>query len=111
MYRTVWNLVFLFPKKKEVSIHVTILNRHAILEYDGIDINDNDPIILTEHFLVISPDQKHDHHFTHEAQKLIRDYLISISCECLSFMSLPTSVVPSTEVVNAQQISLMSVPI
>ncbi|CAG2203313.1 unnamed protein product [Mytilus edulis] len=66
-------------QKQEVSIHVTFLHRHAILEYDGIDSNENDPNIITEHFLVISPDQKHDHHFTHEVQKLIRDYLISIS--------------------------------
>ncbi|XP_071122993.1 uncharacterized protein [Mytilus edulis] len=68
-------------QKQEVSIHVTILHRHAILEYDGIDSNENYPNIITEHFLVISPDQKHDHHFTHEVQKLIRDYLISISCD------------------------------
>lgn len=68
-------------KKTEVFIHVTILHRHAILELDGLESTTEKPEIVTEHFYVISPDEKHDQHFTHYCQKLISDYLNSISYE------------------------------
>ena len=65
-------------QKTEVSIHVTVIHRHAILEVDGVDSSQEDPNIVTEHFYVISPDEKHDQHFSHHSQKLISDYLKSI---------------------------------
>lgn len=68
-------------QRTEVSIHVTILHRHAVLEYDGIESTPDNPTIVTEHFFVISPDEKHDQHFTHQVQVLVSDYLKSISLE------------------------------
>lgn len=66
-------------QKTEVSIRVTILHRHAILELDGLESTTEKLEIVTEHFYVIYPDDKHDQHFTHYCQKLISDYLKSIS--------------------------------
>ncbi|CAG2255254.1 unnamed protein product [Mytilus edulis] len=68
-------------QKTEVSIHVTILTRHAILELDGVDSTVNSPVIVSEQFFVISPDYQHDRHFTFHCQKLISDYLKSISAD------------------------------
>ena len=68
-----------FFAKMEVSLHVTILHRHAVLEYDGIESTSDEPQTITEQFFVISPDPSHDHHFTHTVQSLITEYLNSIS--------------------------------
>jgi hypothetical protein len=40
-------------QKTEVSIDVSVIDRHTMLEYDGIDNNDNNeenPNVITEHF-------------------------------------------------------------
>ena len=66
-------------QRTECSLHVTIIHRHAILEYDGLDSTDDFPEIITEHFFVISPDLQHDHNFTKCAQQQIKQYLDSIS--------------------------------
>ncbi|CAG2205789.1 unnamed protein product [Mytilus edulis] len=68
-------------QKLQVSLHVTILHRHSVLEYDGKDSTAEEPNIVTEQFFVISPDQKHDHHYTHCVQNLVSEYLKSINCE------------------------------
>ena len=68
-------------QRTEVSIHVTIIHRHAILEVDGIESTREEPNLITEHFFVISPDEKHDQYFTHHCQKLVSEYLKSISCD------------------------------
>ncbi|CAG2203707.1 unnamed protein product [Mytilus edulis] len=68
-------------QRTEVSIHVTILNRHAILEVDGIDSTLDSPVIVSEQFFVISPDLDHDRHYTRYVQTLISKYLKSISAE------------------------------
>jgi hypothetical protein len=51
-------------QKTEVNIHVSIRYRHAILEYDQVDSSTEEPIIICEHFFLISPDSYHDRHFT-----------------------------------------------
>ena len=66
-------------QKKEVSLHVTILHRHAMLEVDGVESTVQEPHIIQEQFFVISPDLQHDHHFTYHAQLLLNNYLKSIS--------------------------------
>ena len=38
-------------------------------------------ILSLNSIFVISPDQKHDHHFTNCVQKLLSEYLSSINCE------------------------------
>ena len=66
-------------QKTEISIHVSLIYRHAILEYDGIDSTQDNPNIVCEQFFVFSDDETHDYHFTHAAQQLINEYLKSIS--------------------------------
>ena len=65
-------------QRTEVSIHVSVIYRHAILEVDGVESLPDILFIVTEHFFVISPDDKHDQFFTVKVQNLIRDYLDSI---------------------------------
>ena len=43
-------------QKIEVSLHVRIKHRHAVLELDGSDSTSEEPNIITEQFFVISPD-------------------------------------------------------
>ena len=52
-----------------------------MLNADGVQNTTNDPHVITEHFRVISNDEKHDHHFTHYVQNQIAEYLRSISCD------------------------------
>ena len=58
-------------QKTEVSIHVTILYRHSILEKDGIYSSPENPKLIREQFFVISPDMQHDRSFTQYCQKQI----------------------------------------
>ena len=66
-------------QKTEVSIHVSIINRHAVLEHDGVESMPDDQRLIQEQFFVISPDRKHDHHFTFHVQNMMNEYLMSIS--------------------------------
>ena len=66
-------------QKTEVSIHVSVIYRHAVLELDGFDSFENDPRIVSELFFVISPDVQHDQYFSFTVQKLVKQYLESIS--------------------------------
>jgi len=68
-------------QRTEISIHVTILHRHAVLEVDGVDSTINAPVVINEQFFVISPDLDHDRHFTNIVQTKISDYLKSISAD------------------------------
>lgn len=65
-------------QKTEVSIHVTILHRHAQLEFDGVQSTSEDPHIISEHFYVLSDDVKHDQNYTHQVQAELSQYLKSI---------------------------------
>ena len=38
-------------QKREVSIHVTLIYRHAVLNVDGVHSANDDPHIVTEHLL------------------------------------------------------------
>ncbi|CAG2232408.1 unnamed protein product [Mytilus edulis] len=62
-------------QRTEVSLHVSIIYRHAVLEYDGKDSTTENPNIIKEHFFVVSNDDKHDHHFVHEVPKSDRRIL------------------------------------
>jgi hypothetical protein len=64
-------------QRTEVPIHVSLIYR--LLEVDGVSSTQDDPYIICEHFYVISTYEKHDHHFVKHVQKLISDYLQSIS--------------------------------
>ena len=62
----------------QAYIHVTVLHRHAIKDVYGVDSTLEEPVIVTEHIFVISPDTKHDHHSVHQVRKLVAEYLEDI---------------------------------
>lgn len=65
----------LYFGQTQVSIHVTVLHRHAV----PID-NEPESSVITEHLFVISPDLTHDSHAVHRNRQLIVDYLKEIGC-------------------------------
>lgn len=65
-------------QKTEVTIHVSILHRHSVLELDGQESTLENPNIIAEQFFVISPDLEHDRYFSCHVQKEISNYLHSI---------------------------------
>ena len=77
-YKEKFELQQTYFQRTDVSIHVSIIYRHAILKVDGVESLPDILFIVTEHFFVISPDDKHDQFFTVKVQNLIRDYLDSI---------------------------------
>ncbi|CAC5398871.1 unnamed protein product [Mytilus coruscus] len=69
-------------QRTEVTIHVSIIYRHSVLELDGVKSFPDDPCIVTEHFFVISSDEKQDQCFTSKVQSLVKEYFDSISYNC-----------------------------
>lgn len=59
----------------KVSLHVTILYRHAVEAVDGIASTDDEPNTIKEHIFVISDDPGQDHDSVHKVQELIHNYL------------------------------------
>ena len=59
----------------KVSLHITILYRHAVESVDGKVSTENDSQIVKEHLFVISDDDVQDYHAVHKAQELITGYL------------------------------------
>ena len=59
----------------KVSLHVTILYRHAQEDFDGVQSTDDEPCILKEHIFVISEDAIQDHDSVHNVQQIINNYL------------------------------------
>ena len=47
---------------------------------DGVESTIEDPVIITEHIFVISPDTKHDHHSVHRVRELVTCHLKEIKC-------------------------------
>ena len=68
--------------KTEVTIHISVIHRHAKLEHDGMDSTNDNPVIIQEYFYVISPDLQHDQYFVHHFWTLIKQYLTSIDYDC-----------------------------
>ena len=58
----------------KVSIHVSIVYRHASLQIDGKESTEK-PELIKEHIFVLSDDSTQDYHFVHHSQKLIFDYI------------------------------------
>jgi hypothetical protein len=52
-------------QRTEVSIHVSPIYRHAILEVDGVSSTPEEINIICENFYIILPDEKHDQYFVH----------------------------------------------
>ena len=59
----------------KVSIHVSILYRHANLQTDGRESTADNPNIIKEHLFALSDDNTQDYHFVHHVQSLILNYL------------------------------------
>lgn len=70
----------LYFSQAQVSIHVTILHRHAVEHIDGLESSPEKREIVTEHLFVVSPDIKHDHDSVHECRGIIAEYLKEINC-------------------------------
>ena len=67
-------------QRTEVSVHVSLIQRHAILEVDGVSSTEMEPNIV-EQFLVISSVIKHDQH--HLCRLVhIAEYITSICYGC-----------------------------
>ena len=71
----------LYFSQTQVSVHVTVLHRHAVPDLDGETSTESDPVIVTEHLYVISPDVKHDSHSVHKCRELVAGYLKEIGYE------------------------------
>lgn len=72
---------FSYFQLTEISIHVTILHRHAVLEVYGVDSTMNAPVVINEVFSSSARILHHDRHFTNTVQGRISDYLQSISAD------------------------------
>lgn len=71
-----------YVQKTEVTVHATIIYRHSIMSYDGIESTEDEPKIRQEYFYVISPDIQHDQYFVREVRHQIKHYLDSIGYTC-----------------------------
>ena len=70
----------------KVSLHVSILYRHAIKATDGVQSTnvhtEEEPQTVKEHIFVISDDPGQDHNSIHRVQELINQYLTEdLGCE------------------------------
>ncbi|WAR06387.1 hypothetical protein MAR_021756 [Mya arenaria] len=63
--------------KTEVSMHVSVVYRHAVLEYDHL----SEDTIVTEVLYAISPDITHDHYFVSNVQERIKHHLDNVGCK------------------------------
>ena len=61
--------------RNEVSIHVSILYRHSLSEYDGEESTAENPIIVREHIFTILDDLLHDSYAVQHIRTLIHNYL------------------------------------
>ena len=59
----------------KVSLHVTILYRHATEQNDGVESTEENPEIVKEHVFVISDDVIQDNSSVHKVQELLNSYL------------------------------------
>lgn len=98
-------------QKNEISIHVSLIYRHAILEYYGIDSTQDNPNIVCEEFFVFNDDEIHDYHFTHATQQLVNEYLKSISYNVKVMHEFMMVAARNTRVSTAWVISVLVVGI
>lgn len=58
-----------------VSLHVSIVCRHAVEATNGVESTEEDPYTIKEHLFVITDDPSQDHDSVHHIQELINRYL------------------------------------
>lgn len=59
----------------QVSLHISVLYRHAIESVDGRESTEDEPVIIKEHIFVNSDDVTQDYDSLHKVQELIDKYL------------------------------------
>ena len=59
----------------QVSLHISVLYRHAVASVDGRESTEDEPVTIKEHIFVISDDVTQDYDSVHKAQELIDKYL------------------------------------
>lgn len=74
-YRSQDEIQSQYCNPNKVSIHVSILYRHASLPVDGKASTEEKPELIKEHIFVLSHDNTQDYHCVHHSQKLIFDYI------------------------------------
>lgn len=68
----------------KVSLHVTILHRHATEAKDGVTSTEEEPHLIKEHLFVISDDPVQDQDSVHKVQNLIHSYLANdVGCNII----------------------------
>jgi hypothetical protein len=55
----------------QISLHIGIVYRHAVLAVDGVESTADNPIIVKDVFVFTSDDTTHDFHFVHEVQRVV----------------------------------------
>ncbi len=72
----------LYFAKSEASLHVTVLYRHAMEEFDGEQSTEENPIIIKEHIFTILDDKTHDNYAVQQIKLKIDSYLKNeVKCE------------------------------
>ena len=61
--------------KTEASLHISLLYRHAVLDYDNLESTPENPIIIEEQIITVLDDHKHDNFAVHHIKTLIHNYL------------------------------------
>ena len=65
----------IFHKARSPSMSLYSTYRHACIVKDGIKSTEDEPVVVTEHLFVISPDLRHDHHSVHQCRQIHAEYL------------------------------------
>ena len=60
----------------KVSLHITILHRHAIEATDGVTSTEEEPNLIKEHLFETSDDPIQDQDSVHKVQELIHSHLV-----------------------------------
>ncbi|XP_031553522.1 uncharacterized protein LOC116290592 [Actinia tenebrosa] len=61
----------------KVSLHITILYRHATGSIDGEPVStEDDPKIVKDHIFVLSDNNTQDYNAVHRVQELVKNYLV-----------------------------------
>ena len=95
----------------KVSLHITILYRHAVVPVDGKVSTENDPQIVKEHLFVISDDDVQDYHAVHKAQEVITGYLKNqLHIRISKLHEFTDAVLHSTSLVTVLEICLAVFP-
>ena len=55
----------------QISLHIGIVYRHAVMDVDGVESTAEEPVIVKDVFVFTSDDTTHDNHFVHEVHRVV----------------------------------------